>query len=297
MIRRVRRSIALLSVLALAVGLVGCEDDRGDPAGPDLGGIDADDVFGISRVSASVLQVINEFAARVIEARDTGATLPIQVPGCVGDGRAVIGANADTDPNTFSVTFGTSDGAEQYAAFCDGLLLRFTQRMVITLTGTGSNLRYEVSMPFNDFTGETDGISVLLPQDAGGLTLQVSTPGGPLDCVLDAARSADPRHAGFVHMGGTLRLEDRITPIVVIQELRIEYAYDEDSDPPFALWPAGSLEMATNGQPGIPGGPSVPGFPLEIRFDGFGGATFEINDTVCETNMATGSNPCEDLDL
>jgi hypothetical protein len=180
-------------------------------------------------------------------------------------------------------------------AFCDGLSLRFTQKMIFTLVETSPSLIFEVDMPFNQVTGEPEGVTVILPADAGGITLQVTTPRLPLEFRLSGPRSADSRHEGFVHVDGTLRFEDRASALLFVEELRLEYAFNDDVTPKFAPWPAGSYEIASNGASGIPGGPPSPGFPVEVFFDGFGGAVFQVRDTQCEVNLATGVNPCEGL--
>lgn len=294
MIRRVPTRL-IVALLVSAAAMVGCEDDRGDPTAPDPGVLDADSLYGSAQVSATFLQVMNAFAERVLDVHESQTTLPVQFPGCTGPGRAVISSNLDADPNTYRVTFGNSAGTEQFVVFCDGLNLRLTQKMIFTLLETSPSLVYEVEMPFNELTGVPEGVTLILPANAGGVTLQITTPRAPLEFRLEGPRSADARHAGFVHVSGTLRFEDRASALIFVEELRLEYAFNDDVIPKFAPWPAGSYEIASNGASGIPGGPPVPGFPLEVFFDGFGGALFEIDGTVCETNLATGVNPCEGL--
>jgi hypothetical protein len=154
-------------------------------------------------------------------------------------------------------------------------------------------------MPFNQLTGDPEGMIYALPSDFGGAILDVTTPGhtsnplvdpygvnGVLDCVLGTA--------GFVHETGTVRIEERIQSILLIEEMEIEYAYDESISPPFSPWPTGRYEIASFSVQGFFGG-GVVSAPVDVTFDGFGGAVFPLGDRTCQVNLRDGTNPCEGL--
>jgi hypothetical protein len=137
---------------------------------------------------------------------------------------------------------------------------------------------------------------VQLPSDQGGFILSLSTPGsvgdplGGLHHELDVPRG----QAGSVHVTGTLRLEDRSQPLLVVEEEALSFAFDEAVNPKFAEWPAGTYEIAGFGGGGGFGG-ATPGFPNDVFFDGFGGAAFQVEGHQCVTNMTdlVHGNPCE----
>lgn len=290
-LRSLRRSFpaALLALLLLT----GCEDDRGNPLGPNPGPLDGDGLFGTALVSAGIFRMHDHFAEKTLDILGSGSSLPVIEAACQGNGTATITDGGDALPNTFAVTF------RNYVMECSsGILLTFNTdvavgaSMLIVFLETSPGLAYDIIHPYDPVTNMPVGASVQLPQAAGGFILQMSTPFGELHHELDVPRG----QAGTMHVSGTLRLEDRAQPLVVVEELALEFAFDEDHDPKFADWPAGSYEIAAfQGGGGFGFGGGTPGFPVDVFFDGFGGAAFEFADHNCVTDLTDleNGNPCE----
>lgn len=289
--RRAFRLVAAL-VPALALATAGCKDQRGDPLGPDTGVLDGDVLFASAVVSAEMYRVFNTFAEQALDLYESGANLPVLVPGCLGTGRAAITDNMnDGDPATFGITF------DNYVSDCSGFQLTWNTdptvdgRIVITFLETSPGLVFEVLLPM--VGNSPRGVSVQLPSDEGGFILATTTPVGPLLYQLDGTRAA----GGQVHVDGTLRIEDRAQPLVLIEDIRLRYAFDDGVIPKFADWPSGAYEIGAfqGGAGGFGFGGSSPSFPVDVFFDGSGGVAFPVGERTCVGNLATGENPCEDL--
>lgn len=286
----IRRVVPLALVLPGLI-LGGCEDDRESTAGPS-GFLDGDALFGSALLTASILRYQNDMAARVRDIIRNDLPTPIFEVGCSGDGQRVITRDSQ-NPNR--LTF-------QHTAFvidC-GTALRLTLngRMIIEFQEASPGMRYTVSMPFNLLTGETEGMIFQTPSDfAGGAILDVTTPGVTFDPVNDPYGSGGLVDCvlvgGTVQQLGTVRIEERVQGILLVLEIETAYAYDENVTPQFAPWPGGRLEIASLISGGFFG--SLTSLPVEIRFDGFGGADFEASGRACQTNMATGTNPCQHI--
>ncbi len=283
---------AAAAVPAFALATAGCEDQRGDPAGPDTGVLDGEVLFGSAVVSAQMYRVINRFAEQALDLYESGANLPVLVPGCLGTGRATITDNlGDGDPATFGITF------ENYVSDCSGFQLTWNTdpavdgRVVITFLETSPGLVFEVLLPM--VGNSPRGVSVQLPSEEGGIILAVTTPVGPLLYELDGTRAA----GGQVYMEGTWRFEDRSAPLVLVEDVRLRYAFDDGLIPKFADWPSGSYEIGgfQGGAGGFGFGGSSPSFPVDVFFDGSGGVAFPVGGRTCVANLSTLENPCEDL--
>jgi hypothetical protein len=274
----------------------GCEDDRESPLGPSSGFLDGDGLFGSALVSTSILRYQNEAALRILEILENNLSTPIFETGCAGGGQRVITRDSQ-NPNRFRIQHGTTAGS--YVIEC-GVELRLSLNgdLWIEWLETSPGRHFTVQMPFNHLTGTPEGMIYALPSEAGGAILDVTTPGhttnplldpygvnGFVDCVLQA---------GSVHETGTVRIEERIQSILIVEELDVEYAFDENLSPPFSPWPAGSYEIASISSTGFFGG-AVISTPVDVTFDGFGGAVFPLGDRTCEVNLRDGTNPCEEL--
>ena len=286
---RPRPLLIALAVFGLPSG--GCVDQRGDPAGPDTGLLDGQVLFASGLVSAQIYREINHFAVTAVDLYESGTVLPVFVAGCQGTGRATIMDNNDDDPATFGITF------ENYVSNCGVLALNWNTdssvdgRIIITILESSPGLVFEVRMPL---TGTTPrGVSVQLPSDQGGFALATTTPLGPLLYELDGTRAA----GGTLHVDGTVRLEDRAQPLLLVEDVRLEFQYADNLIPKIADWPSGSYEIAgfLGGAAGFGFGGASPSFPVDVFFDGFGGIAFPVNDRTCVGNLLTGENPCEDL--
>ncbi len=308
----VRRRLAGLLVLpALLIG--GCEDEN--PVTPaTTGALNGDAIYGVSVITAVFLQATNEVVETALQMRDAGGPQLLVLNSSCTAATGSMSILFDNDFSTATVSF------DRFAVACDNdgvsdspvqLLLSGPGPMVIEFEETTTGLTYSVTMFFNYCTGghtefaSTEGVAVGLPTDFGGIDLFASTPGDPaslgcygagnrLSYTLDGPRGA----GGPVHVRGTLRWDDEFG-FLIVEELDLTYDYQAGRDPAFALWPGGSVEMVSYGAPGgglVPGG-SVSGTPVDVDFDGFGGATFDYLTHTCVTNMRTGANPCENVDM
>jgi hypothetical protein len=288
-----RPRLRLLLFAPALFGLLagGCQDQRGDPAGPDPGPLDGDALFASGLVSAQIFRQINRFAETVLDLYESGANLPVFVGACQGTGRATITDSRDADPATFAITF------ENYLSDCGGLELNWNTdnsvdgRMIITILESSPGLVFEVSMPI--VGSSPRGVSVQLPSDQGGFALSMTTPLGPLTYQLDGTRAT----GGTVRVEGTVRLEDRAQPLLLVEDLKLRYEYADNLIPKFGDWPGGSYEIAgyQGGAGGFGFGGASPSFPMDVFFDGFGGIAFPVADRTCVGNLLTGQNPCEGL--
>jgi hypothetical protein len=102
-----------------------------------------------------------------------------------------------------------------------------------------------------------------------------------------AQQSITPRQSGLAHVVGTWRIEDPVQRTLVVAILNIAYGYEPDLTPAFDRWPSGSYEAGIFDQ-------GQSGLPVTIGLDGFGRASFEYRDRMCDvdlTNVQLG-NPC-----
>lgn len=283
-------SALLLSVAVFGLG--GCDDERGDPAAPSQAPLNGDVLFGSAVLTSEVLRSFNAFAEQALNVIDGAGSLPITIGACQGSGVATITDNNDSNPATISVAF------QNYVIECDDFTLTLNTdplvdgKVLLTFLETSPGLRFTLAMPF--VNGDPRGVSVQLPSEEGGIILEMTTPDGVLSYELEGAR-VGLRHEGAVHIEGTIRYEDRAEPLVIVKVLDLEYEFDDGLIPKFADWPAGSYEVAGFGGGGI-GGSGTASFPVDVFFDGLGGAAFNVGNRSCVANMETGDNPCEDLD-
>ncbi|MBZ0267019.1 hypothetical protein K8I85_02585 [bacterium] len=305
------RWLPLLAALpALVLG--GCDDDRGAPTEPDTGVLDGDVIFGSATISALFFSFLNEIGAVALAVHESPipVALPLSMPGCSGTGQATLSDNGDSDPTTYRMALGNATIGTPYVTGCEtGISLSFVGSLVIRFEETDPGLNYTISMPFHHATGQPQGVTMQLPQGfGGGLILQMTTPydENPADAFdetairfrLNGTRDVLSAGGGTVRVTGTLRLEDRTLPITLVEELSLQYQAALSTDPGteglllFSEWPGGMYEVAGNGVAG-PGAAPIPGYPVEVYFDGLGGTAFEFEGHSCEANMVTGENPCE----
>jgi hypothetical protein len=301
------RWLPLAAVLpALVLG--GCDDDRGAPTAPDTGVLDGGTIFGSATISSLFLSFLNELSAKLLAVHESPVPVPLPpIAGCSGTGVATVTDNDDGDDTTYRVTFGNAITGTAFVSGCDtGIPLSFVGSVVIRFEETDPGLNYTISMPFNHATGQPQGVTMQLPQGfGGGLILQVSTPydENPADAFdepsirvrLNGSRDLLAGAGGTMLVTGTLRLEDRSLPITLVEELSLQYQAalsDTLGLVAFSPWPGGRYEVAGNGISG-PGAPPIPGYPVEVLFDGLGGTSFEFEGHSCEANMVTQENPCE----
>jgi hypothetical protein len=279
-------------MLVVVLG-AGCDDERGDPAGPSQGPLNGDVLFGSALVTSEILRGFNALTEEALNVAEGSGSLPITIGACQGNGTATITDNNDAHPATFAVTF------SNYVIDCEDFALTLNTddlldaKLVLTFLETSPGLRYLLELPFDGFTPR--GVSVQLPSEEGGIILALTTPLGPLSCELEGERVL--RHEGGVHFEGTLRYEDRAAPLLIVMVLDLEYEFDDGLLPKFSEWPAGSYEVAGFGGGGGFGfGGGTSGTPVDVFFDGLGGAAFPVGTRSCVANLETQVNPCEDLE-
>ncbi len=298
-----RRLVGLFALPVLLLG--GCEDVNEPTSGPSTGALRGDGLFGASVISAVYFQALNEIVERALEMVDAGGPFLTQEFACSGDGSMTI--SLDQTLTVATVSF------SNYVVGCTAptrLTFNGFNAIVITFEETDPGLRFSARMLFNHCTGGAppEGVVMQLPQEFGNAILFVSAPGnifsvfdcdvdpygqgGGLDYELTGTRAA----GGSLNVTGTVRMEDD-AGFLIVEELDLAYDYDQSRTPNIAEWPGGSFELASYGAPagGMVIGGAVAGFPVDIFFDGFGGATFEFEDHTCQTNLITGENPCEEL--
>jgi hypothetical protein len=290
------RRIAAAGLCLAALFGPGCEDERESSIGPTPGFLDGEGLFGTALVTAAILRYQNETAMRALEVLENNLSTPIFETGCAGNGQRVITRDVQNS-SRFRIQHGTASGS--YLIECNSdLRLSLNGDMYIEFLETSPGLHYTVQLPFNHLTGDPEGMVYALPSEAGSAILDVTTPGhtmnaaldpygvnGFLDCVL-----VDDS----VEQTGTMRIEERIQSIFLVEELEMEYSFDEALSPPFSVWPGGRYEIASFASVG-PFGGGVSSSPVDVTFDGLGGASFPLGDRTCDVNLPTGSNPCEDL--
>lgn len=305
------RWLPLVAVLpALVLG--GCDDDRGAPTAPDTGVLNGGTIFGSATVSSFFLSFMNELSAILLAIHESPVPVPLPqtIAGCSGAGVATVSDNADGDDTTYRVAFGNPSAGVSFVYGCEtGIPLSFVGSVVVRFEETNPGLNYTLSMPFNHATGQSQGVTMQLPQGfGGGIILQVSTPydENPADAFdeesirvrLNGSRSVLAAGGGTMLVTGTLRLEDRSLPITLVQELSLQYQAALSTNPAtpgfivFSDWPGGMYEVAGNGV-STQGAPPIPGFPVEVFFNGLGGASYEFEGHSCEGNMVTQENPCD----
>jgi hypothetical protein len=289
--RRPRSRPLLVALAVVALSAVGCKDQLGDPAGPDPGLLDGGVLFASGLVSAEIYRAINRVAEVALADYEGSRFLPDSLNSCLGSGVAKITDNRDSDPATFAVTF------ENYVTDCGALALTWNtditvdSRIIITILESSPGLVFEVSMPILGTAPRS--ASIQLPSDQGGFILAATTPLGPLIYELDGTRAA----GGTVNVTGTVRLEDRAQPLLLVEDVRLQFEYADNLIPKFADWPGGSYEIAgfQGGAAGFGFGGASPSFPVDVFFDGLGGIAFPVADRSCVGNLLTGENPCAGL--
>jgi hypothetical protein len=300
--RRVARFRPFLLAAAAGAALLaaGCEDQRQADVGTNPGFLDGDGLFGVSVVTTAILAYQNELAERLLDVVENNLSTPIFENGCIGNGQRGI-TRDPRNPRRFRVQHGVTAGSAYTINCAEAFRLTLNGVVFIEFLETSPGLHYRVEMPLNQQTGLTEGMVYTLPQEFGSAILEVTTPGvtfnpeidpyganGFLDCRLEPS--------GSMAQIGTVRFEDRVGGLLIVAEMDLDYDFDRALRPRYSRWPAGSYELGAVAPAGGfgPGG-SVTSVPVDVFFDGFGGASFRIGDRLCVTNLATGENPCEDL--
>jgi hypothetical protein len=278
---------------------VGCDDDRGPVEPPSTGNLDGDGFYNSALISAYLMQATHEIAVRALDAVDRGLDVPEFVQSCTGPGTMSI--SLDESGRAATMTF------LEFVVGCDDFLpLVFNGQVVMFFEETDPGLRFTVRFPFNhcDPAG-SQGLSIQVPAFES-LLLKIETPGTPMFCPEDFELGYAPdgvltyeldgtrASGGRMDVTGTVRIGDEDVPFLIIEELALEYDYDEGREPVYADWPGGAYEIAMFGSP--VGGFQL-GFPASVFFDGAGGVTFVVEGRTCNADMLDPEfgNPCEDL--
>jgi hypothetical protein len=326
-----RRALGAALLLLGAVLSGGCKEERESMTGLQSQVVNGDDLFFSALISTLVYRFQNEVAEIALKQIEAGQTSTVDIASCVGGGR-MIGRPVGPQEwhfvfDNFGIYCGSLVPLLVNSDQCEtgGMFIRFEQ--------VSPGLEYTVSMPLvTEILGEdaqgrqitrvvTNGVVYTLPSEISGAILAVTTPGRVLrdangrlieevvnpdsDCELRYARTVDDfitcelepgaglRTGGIVHQTGTLRIEDRTQPLLIVQELQLEYTYDDQELIRFGPWPGGSYEIALFASLGLVG--SVSSLPVDVTFDGAGGASFEHAGLQCDVNLLTGENPCSGL--
>ena len=324
----------MLPGLAAAVlSVSGCDDDNAPTGATQAAFLDGDGIFSTAFVTASILRYqhdVVEKARQMVEAQIPS----IRETGCQGTGERLFLRDLN-NPMKVEVRHGDAidrpvDEIEidtspevPYIALCsEAVRLTISGYMIIEFTSL-SPLQYTLEMPmawhFPDPSDPTDtfqgiprGMTYQLPEDFGdGAILDVTTPGslavltdpffdldnnGEIVAFKGAGGTIDCQLAGgSVEVVGTLRIEERVQQLLIVEELDLRYAYDPGTTPAFADWPAGGYAIAALSSAGF-FGVSVT-TPIDVTFDGFGGVSFPLGDRTCDGNLLDpeNGNPCEDL--
>jgi hypothetical protein len=276
----------------------GCDDERKSLTGRNAATLDGESIFFTALVSTSIYRFFNDTAQISLEHIESGSQFPPfqDFPSCApGSGFARMSLTDDPLERRWRFDNFTID--------CGSFISLTLNSNPDSLTETGGmyvrfedteELRYTIRLPMGrrnplgqEFPTDPDGVTFTLPsQFGGGINLQMTTPNGALLYTLDSGL----RHAGFVHASGTARFEDRSGGVLFVEELALEYAYDEEQIAHFAPWPAGDYEIAAFIGLGFFG--SVSSFPIALAFDGAGGLEFPLEERQCHGNLGTLQNDC-----
>jgi hypothetical protein len=284
--RRTTTRMGLACVLAAAalLGTVlgGCKDQRpslNDPGdeNPQQGNtVDSEFLFATTAISAGILRFQNTVIDTLVRYVASGEPFPYEVVADVGTGKMTFFAATGGIHN---VTFDAYNDFE-----VEPLLTTITGSMRIRLDEISPGLDYTINPGEEDVTFPQDTFVLYqLPTEFDSARLRVS---GTVRGVMDASAA---RQEGFVHQTGTIRLDENVQGILLVESLAIEYPYDALLTPSFdSPWPAGSYELGLffllGAQP-----------PINITFDGHGGASIPFQGGVCNVNLddLENGNPCQ----
>jgi hypothetical protein len=330
----IRAGLGLLPALALAVLTAsGCDDERVPTQESQNAFLDGEGLFSTAFVTASIFRYQHEAIEKARQMVVAGIP-SIRETGCQGTGERLFLRDTN-NPNRVEIRHGDAidrpvdeielDATPEppYIALCnEAVRLTISGYLVVEFVSM-SPLQYVVEMPmawhFPDPNVPTDGFRAIprgmtyqLPEDFGdGAILDVTTPGsmsvltepffdldaagaivaykgagGTLDCALAG---------GSVQTTGTLRIEERVQQLLIVEELDLRYAYDETTTPAFAPWPAGGYSIAALSTVGFLGVSVTT--PIDVTFDGFGGISFPLGSRTCDGNLLDpeNGNPCQDI--
>jgi hypothetical protein len=324
----------MLPVLALALlAASGCEDDNAPTEAPQAAFLDGDGLFNTAYVTASILRYQHEAIEKARQMVEAGIP-SIRETGCQGTGERLFLRDLN-NPMRVEIRHGDAidrpveeieidDTPEvPYIALCsEAVRLTISGYMIVEFTSLNP-LQYVLEMPMgwhypdpadptDVFKGLPRGMTYQLPEDFGeGAILDVTTPGsitiladpffdldnnGEIVAYSGAGGTIDCQLVnGSVEITGTLRIEERVQQLLLVEELDLRYAYDSGTTPPFADWPAGGYSIAALSV--LPFFGASVTTPIDVSFDGFGGISFPVGDRMCDGNLLDpeNGNPCEDL--
>jgi hypothetical protein len=271
-----RRSLVTASIVAL--GVFGCEDQRGDPAGPSTGVLNGGLTFFTGYVTLSIFNYHNIVAQEVLDIIVNGTPTPVFTPSCGPGGIRTIRPSPG-NPMTYIVEHRQSEPFVLFpfpfsSGICDGFF-RFTARkdMIVSFDPAAfpGGLRFTITLP--DDGSSQPGVVYQLPPEFDGVTLSVSgTIHGELVDITYG--NGGEIQSGDVRLTGSVRVEDRGQALLFMQELDLRYRWEPPL--PFSPFPDGSYEIAGFTQSFF-GGPLL-GNPIEIQWDGFSKGTYTGSD-------------------
>lgn len=327
-----RWTLPVLACAAIALGPSACNDERAPTAGPTTAFLDGDGLFQSAYVTAEIFRYQHEVVEKARQMVEAGIS-SIRETGCAGNGERVF-IRDQNDPNRVEVRHGNAvdrpineigvdDTPEPLYVTACSQFLRLTINGYMTIEFLSmSPLHYTIQMPMvwhfpdpadsmDTFQGIVQGMTYVLPTDFGGFTLNVTTPGslttpadpffdldnggaiigysgagGMLDCIEEN---------GTVSVTGTLRIEDRGSPFLLVEEEDLTFAYNPSIAPAFADWPGGTYSVASLAVQGVFG--LTVSKPADVSFDGVGGVMFQLGDRTCKGSLLDpqNGNPCAGL--
>jgi hypothetical protein len=246
-----------------------------DPEVPPVGA-DSDLIFGSTVISAGIFRFQNTVIDTLVRVQAGGQTLPYVVPAAQGTGSMTI--FSDPGSGGYRVELASYNDPD-----VDPNLALITGEMIVVLHEISPGLRFTINPGEDDVTipfGHS--VNYQLPADIGDAAR--------LDVFGSVTGDADApslRHEGYAHETGTLRIQETTQGILIIEHLALEFEYDPELTPSFVgRWPLGSYEVGIFSQ-----GTSL---PIDVTFDGNGGASFPYRGGVCNVNLADPEfgNPC-----
>ncbi|MGH2571048.1 MAG: hypothetical protein ACRDGR_07475 [bacterium] len=271
-----RRSLMTAAVVAL--GAFGCEDQRGEPTGPDNGVLSGELTFFTGYVTLSIFNYHNIVAQQVLDIIVNDTPTPVFTPSCGTGGIRTI-RPIPGSPMTFTVEHRQNDPFVLFpfpfsSDICDGFF-RFTARkdMIVSFDPASfpDSLRFTITMP--DDGSSQPGVVYQLPPEFDGVVLAVSgtVHGELVDIVYGGGGGIQ---SGDIRLTGAVRVEDRGQALLLVQELDLRYRWEPPL--PFSPFPDGSYEIA--GFTTSPFSGPIVGNPIEIQWDGFSKGTYVGSD-------------------
>jgi hypothetical protein len=296
----IRRLLVTACVLPLVVS-GGCKDQRGDAPGPSPGIMSGGLTYFTSLVTLSIHNYHNSVVQEVLGIVLNGTPTPVFTSSCFdqGEPRRILPATPG-DPTRFRVAHATPP--DQPAPFviypnmfspdiCAGFFrYQVTKEMIVEIDPTAfpDSMRFTITLP--DDGSPAPGVVYQLPAEFDGTILATSgTIYGELVDIEYGGTGEITR--GYVHITGSIRLEDRTGPLFFVQELDLRYLWEPPL--PFSAFPEGTYEISGFTHTNFTG--AIVGNPIEIQWDGFSQGTYTGSEgQLCTIDLLNFNSDCFD---